>query len=750
MTLVSFTACVTETLPEEGNGKSIRILLNAQGDDVTRAISRSEGNDTYGENTIATADVFFYTANGTLLYDVAKENVTLSAPDDNGVVTATVPMPADKNIDLTQASTVYVMGNRKATDTQVRDAKSSEDNLRALTFTTDLATVPTDKTTFAMDGNSTITVTDNEISGHVELVRAAAKITLEVNIPETLVANKITYKPQIGGVTVTFNKGVKTFGVKTDVFDVENRESIVGSTADDKTPVTFEPFYSYPTTWKAGDSNEPYFTLHVPWGETNAEGTVTSYTTYHYRVPINKTHFEADGKTLALKRNHWYQIDLTVGVLGTPEASDMVEIEGNYEVNPWGNLPIGTDLMDYKYLVVDQNYVEIFNKNTETVAFVSSHDVTLEIVSVKKWDYSTPTSTELEYVPSTSDQTYIAENTNPKTGTSKLLTRCEVLKSEDGKKIVLNHNLVNKADDSDNYDYVPYTITVNVSNGIYTEQITFVQYPEIYIVANRNSDYGELGEVTNSNSTHKDWNDNRNLFVNSYYTTNYNSYGHTEISTIPDDYPDTSYDYFGTATGLNTNFGNTNPNMYVIHVTSMYDNQYVIGDPREKDTNSDFIANARWAMAPAIYGTTPRKLSNYYRTDTSVETTNVIAPIYRVASSYSVASGVSTLEMAEKRCASYQEDGYPAGRWRVPTYAEVEFICRLSSEQKIPDLFYRPTSSLTIYYWCAHGKFAPSSNGIQLNPEASAETIRCVYDEWYWGSGQIEDKNTFTWGDQPR
>lgn len=758
MMLATFTACEKEALQStfEGNdGKSIRILLNAQGDDVTRAISRSEGNNAYGENTIATADVFFYKKDGSLLYDVAKEDVTLSEPNDNGVVTATVPMPADNNIDLTQASTVYVMGNRKATDEQVRNAKSSEDNLRALTFTTDFKTVPTAETTFAMDGTGTITVTDNEISGHVELVRAAAKITLTVNIPSSLESDGITYYPQISEVTVTFHQGVKTFGNSSEIFNVE-REQRQASAATDNgmTPVTFDPFYSYPITWETGGDNEPYFSLHVPWGVKEGE-SVKSYSIYHYRVPINKTHFDKDENgnvltTLSLNRNHWYQIDLTVGVLGTPEASDLVDIEGDYEVKPWGNLPIGTDLMDYKYLVVDQNYVEIFNKNTETVAFVSSHDVTLEIVSVKKWDYSTPTSTELEYVPSTSDPTYIAENTNPKTGTSKLLTRCEVLKSEDGKKIVLNHNLVNKADDSDNYDYVPYTITVNVSNGIYTEQITFVQYPEIYIVANRNSDYGELGEVTNSNSTHKDWNDNRNLFVNSYYTTNYSSYSHTEISTIPDDYPDTSYDYFGTATGLNTNFGNTNPNMYVIHVTSMYDNQYVIGDPREKDTNSDFIANARWAMAPAIYGTTPRKLSNYYRTDTSVETTNVIAPIYRVASSYSVASGVSTLEMAEKRCASYQEDGYPAGRWRVPTYAEVEFICRLSSEQKIPDLFYRPTSSLTIYYWCAHGKFAPSSNGIQLNPEASAETIRCVYDEWYWGSGQIEDKNTFTWGDQPR
>ena len=104
MLLAIFTACEKEALQaafEGNNGKSIRILLNAQGDDVTRAVSRSDGNDAYGENTIATADVFFYNAGGTLIYNVAKENVTLSEPDANGVVTATVPMPSsDENIDL--------------------------------------------------------------------------------------------------------------------------------------------------------------------------------------------------------------------------------------------------------------------------------------------------------------------------------------------------------------------------------------------------------------------------------------------------------------------------------------------------------------------------------------------------------------------------------------------------------------------------------------------------------------------------
>ena len=768
MMLAIFTACEKEAFQVtfEGNGgKSIRILLNAQGDDVARAISRGAGSDTYGENNIKTADVFFYKEDGSFLYYVAKEKVTLSPPN-NGKVIATVPMPTDMNIDMTLAKTVYVMGNRQATDTQVTEAISSEAALRALTFTTaSLADVPTSETTFAMDGTGEITITGNDISGQVELVRNAAKITLTVNIPETLVTNGVTYEPQIKNVTVTFNKGVKTFGDKTKVFDGETRQGTDGDSTDGKIPVTFEPFYSYPTTWKAGDDNEPYFTLHVPWGE-KANGSVESYTTYHYRVPINKTNFESDGKTLALNRNHWYQINLNVGVLGTPELSDLVELTGNYEVKPWGNLPIGTDLMDFKYLVVDQKEVEIFNQNSASVSFSSSHPITLEIVSIKKWDYSTANGIELTYAPSTSatDKSVVAADATPTSGSRKLLTDCKVSKSTDGKTIDLSHVLVNKDANpnqdldgndkkADDYDYVYYTITVKVTNGYYTEYITFKQYPEMYIIANRNSDYGEPGESVTKD--HADWNDNRNVFVNSYWTDG--GMNGTNKSSV-DNSTNFEQDEFGTVTGLNSSFNNTNPNMYVIHVTSISDGTKVIGDPREKDVNSTFIGSAIWAESPALYGSSPRDLQYYYRTDASgsvapgnstdasVYTTgNVIAPIFRVASSYSVASGVNTYETAAKRCASYQEDGYPAGRWRMPTFAEIQFVCNLSSEGVIPALF-----ANSIYYWCAHGKFTPSTGGVKLSTSGSAQTIRCVYDEWYWGSGQIENKNTFTWGDQPR
>ena len=101
--------------------------------------------------------------------------------------------------------------------------------------------------------------------------------------------------------------------------------------------------------------------------------------------------------------------------------------------------------------------------------------------------------------------------------------------------------------------------------------------------------------------------------------------------------------------------------------------------------------------------------------------------------------------MAEKRCASYQEDGYPAGRWRLPTYAEAAFIVSLSNEKKIPYLFNTGTN-----YWCAHGDFKPNGNNVDLNPDGNSNSVRCVYDEWYWGSDQIANKSTFTWGDAPR
>ena len=115
---------------------------------------------------------------------------------------------------------------------------------------------------------------------------------------------------------------------------------------------------------------------------------------------------------------------------------------------------------------------------------------------------------------------------------------------------------------------------------------------------------------------------------------------------------------------------------------------------------------------------------------------------------------------AQRRCASYQEDGYPAGRWRLPTKAEIEHIAKLNSDNKIELLL--GSSSGSTDYFCNSGYMTvqqgrtPSYTAIN-NPEndATQRYVRCVYDDWYWGSStndRLADSNkaTFTWGDQPR
>lgn len=155
----------------------------------------------------------------------------------------------------------------------------------------------------------------------------------------------------------------------------------------------------------------------------------------------------------------------------------------------------------------------------------------------------------------------------------------------------------------------------------------------------------------------------------------------------------------------------------------------------------------------------------YHPTEESQRTVNMIAPSYMVASSYGVCTISIGKEKARRRCASYQEDGYPAGRWRLPTSAEVLYICQLTAWGKIPMLFGSDTGNS--YYWTANGvvRVNPSEKEAELLDNSSVTTpyttdsyaegaqvgnqgvsVRCVYDSWYWTD--TVNKTTFTWGDR--
>ena len=123
----------------------------------------------------------------------------------------------------------------------------------------------------------------------------------------------------------------------------------------------------------------------------------------------------------------------------------------------------------------------------------------------------------------------------------------------------------------------------------------------------------------------------------------------------------------------------------------------------------------------------------------------MLAPEIMVASSYS-RTGAVFYESAVLRCAAYQEDGYPAGRWRLPTEAEIEFLIELSNHNAIPNLFDGD-------YFASSGRYFDSTDDTFYNIKKENNTVtgtkpgityddyrhgtRCVYDTWYWGRDPV-------------
>ena len=188
--------------------------------------------------------------------------------------------------------------------------------------------------------------------------------------------------------------------------------------------------------------------------------------------------------------------------------------------------------------------------------------------------------------------------------------------------------------------------------------------------------------------------------------------------------------------------------------------EYAIGDPRgpkgvyyaDDHTNTssyDYASNKLYD-----YMTTSGKTgSTYYRYIASwgdyaqqiriggqdAAYDNVIAPLFKIQSSYGAAMYKVYFNVAQKRCATYQEAGYPAGRWRLPTLAEIAFIVRLQNTGVIEKMF---DDNETGYWTSSGGRYVANSDLYYTqdyyneNRKNAAIYVRCVYDLWYWQDGQ--------------
>lgn len=725
-----FAAACTEEHVGPDSSDAIFTLRLQTAEMETRATVTETGNVIPGEgieNTLTHADFFFFAdAEGNTLLHHSRLSVGAGGLISSGtnIYEYTFDVSNDGN-PLQNASYVYVIANYPS-----EIAATTLSSILDLDIDVDLSG---SYTSFVMDSYDSATggrltyLSPSKISDSktytIGLTRAAAKLVLSLNVKDEYVdAAENVWTPVTGQMWVNFVNARKVAKVVAEpvAFDSnvnyfatsEVAPSSVESTLTGYTSWSHPAVYTYPQQYLTSDVTAPYYKIFIPWvcekkGQNN----------FYYKIILPELG--------SFKRNKIYKLTVDVSVIGGTEEDWALVADHIFVADWWAPEKIESSVEGAMYLDVPVKKYDIYGINYIDVPVVSSNDI--EVVEV--------TGTKQNLYGSGGNGVPYNVSVSP------LITY-----SADGKSSFrLTHELNNDIT-SPGFDCTPITYTMKVKHktgGLSkTVLVTITQYPSIY------------AERDPSNSSGSGSNQRGYVYVNSYTNArnhggrfdNYNAYNNNGNSLSSINY--------GSAV-------NKNYNQYVVSVSVLpvgyrvagLSEDVIIGDPRGGQLRYNYLGYT--AGSNGSNGTDSRIVQANYSA-VSPSTQNIIAPVIRIASSWGATLPVNNYDRAEERCAAYQENGYPAGRWRIPTVAEIDFLIRLSEYEHIPELF-SPGYSNNRYsvYWAGghygyggkpylnmnHTSAAVNltnatdyGNYLSLNGENFLTYMRCVYDEWYWGS----------------
>ena len=645
---------------------------------------------------------------------------------------------------------------------------------------------------FVMTGSARVQKGKNSnATADIKLARVASKVTMTVKVPKSIEVqqgdNMVKMLPVLKDnedkvtLKTSFRYGTnKSYLLSQDLYPEEQANYIwtekISYTLSETTETHYVltcniPFYTYARAWEKGSDKAAYVTFEMPWGkdeDSNGEAD-TGYKTYYYQILVN-------GKDRNFVPNTYYDMRVTVGVLGSTIESIPKELkELSYYVLDWttetsetGDRQENVELDKYSYLEVPKTYIEMDNVSEVAIRYTASHKIGV------KFDTKGGKSVEGLSEPTDYSALYISNLrvvNNKEVGTPEAVEITDIILKDPEKADTEETNVVSQFTDNKkglltfkytlgsevfSPAYVFITIWLDVDgDGVHdddevlTQDVKIVIYPAIYILGDNSYDYS--------------------IFVNGNYNTNFsggNSLGYLNIAgeqvgkAAGDD--DNTYMHV-----ISISAFNENNYKFAYNNNKNKDTEYIIGDPRVRspykldvpndESNNPTTAKQNapgWIKATDVKGTV-RYLEYYYPTSTEANSYQVIAPKFRISSKLGGYSH-SSPKGAAYRCASYQEHGFPAGRWRLPTTAEVLFIIELQRLNKIQKLFYNSTTYLTATDRVA----TDNNNNYTLTtgyPTGGTPSVRCVYDEWYWGSEREAIRNTslnqnggyqFTWGDR--
>lgn len=767
--LLIFLTFLTSSCGKEQDrwtGPYIEITL-CTGDAITETkadedVYKEEGIDRYlHENLISTVDFFFYPAHNTSAqasYHVRKTSgknksdimrLEFTAEEINTLI-----FPSGD--DVTQCS-VFVLVNYPGEDNWT---DTSLPALLSLEVSTNFITPGGSgdyshyHSSFMMSGMAQLSLRGrNQIlsaAGTVNLERYVAKMTVGVNVVPQVVVGAEVWEPMLESmelylVDVVSNVTLEGRTSSPAYFSFRDNPmrftNIDGDLLFEKDGDYYNtyPFYMYPQQWIYGSTKspykEPYLKLVLPWRRV-----VGGYTQkqFYYKILIPDDHREDFARQFV--RNNWYHLDIDVSILGTETDEAGVSVDASMYIVYWQDKNVvikNAEIGKARYLSVENERDTIYNNSSTSLPYVSSHPVIVSDVRATRAYYGTAAAGAkvlggVVCVAGADDETYeegrkylyFDEDSR------KALNGGVEWYTDSGSSIEFNHALNNNYKATD-FDYSPYTFSYTLAHADrptdtqFMKRQTLVQYPSIYIETTINTD----------------------VMLSAHRPAHW---GYVYINNEQYSRPQAEEEF--TAAERNTQtwkdeyiwriiyYDSGGRDMVKINTTVLPpDSEFILGDPRQSTVDNLRTFN----NGPAIEGGT-RSLTWYYPTEVSDRTMFMIAPAYRISSKHSGTEyGGTGLEQARWRCASFQENGFPAGRWRLPTMSEIRFAAQLSSNG--------------IFEWQFNGNYWSANGAVNVNKDSGVVTesnvttafIRCVYDSWYWGDDRV-DIETFTWGDRKR
>ena len=704
MAFIGMSSCSDEDLfsPRDTQAK---FTLTLPGQDVlTRATD--PGLDEFNENTVATVDLFFYHTGETNQNAVLRKTLkaseiarnATSSNTDTGMyvydLTSSIGITELRTIfsnydsDGAHTCEVYAIVNLPSdatiTNTDIESLKQVELTCTDFGTLENAANAQYKKgvipANFVMSGQSSTITLDatnkRKLVGNIDVFRSASKVTLELTeVKEHFTdANGNVWDSRTGDITVGMKHGQTVGYVEAEEhnisgdFTTRNIHMVPGTWINGGTATghykTDVPLYTYPNDWSNDLSHRTSLLVCVWWKNTSVAGS--SYQPTYYEIPIS----DEDEKLL---RNYHYRIQLSIGIIGSLVEEEPVKLDHcSYVILPWGsNNTILADMNEVRYLVVNETEIHMDNIIARSINYSSSHRIDTINKHLYVRDLQDINATWRE-LPANGFRIVVKEPTDG-SGTSYL---------------TVEHDLVNNMDEYSDYtqfkmEFDVYHDDQDPETTKYIEHIIAYQTPMIYTEIDPNSDFAD---ATLENVWVEDGHWERQGWNWVWVVDG----GHYELQfSDPDNH--LGYAYVNGTQNANNNYGgihgltgmNKNPNRYIIKATALTSDQFIIGDPRttyvhnlnNNTLNQQNTNDADWSSrARALYRNgTNNRLRYYHPTDeNNARTENMISPEFMIASSYGVCTTGISKEDARKRCASYQEDGYPAGRWRVPTAAEVE------------------------------------------------------------------------------